>query len=185
MREIIPRQTLLFLFFLLLCSPTFLIKDYCYSIERDSAQIKNIQDFIGLPRRVMGQTRESVIEKLGLPHKSEATKIKNLHVENVYDIYQCFYYEGIQVVIFRSGYEKDREFLSAVTLQKNTDLFDLPIRIGDSASDVKRLLGEPDRLDKHRLVYLDLYSEGPGSDSIDFFFEGETVKQIQWQYFLD
>lgn len=185
MREFVPKQTLFFLVFLLICCPIFLIKNYCYSIERERAQITNIQDLIDLPRRVMGQTQESVIEKWGLPQRSEAKKAKNLHVKNVYDLYQCLTYEGIQVVIFRSGYAEDREFLSAVTLQKNIVLLDLPIRIGDSASDIKRLLGEPDEMDEHRLVYLDLYSEGPGSDRIDFSFEGDTVKQIQWQYFLD
>lgn len=185
MNKNISKLKLLFLSFLFLSNHILASQSFCQPAERDSIHIKNLQNFINLPIHILGHTQESVTKKLGVPLRSEIKEVENLHIENIYDLYQSLFYDGIHIVIFKSGYSKDREFLSVVTLQKNITLLDLSVKIGDSITKIKKLFGEPDEQDKLKLVYFDYYSEGPGSDRVDFYFEGDVINKIQWQYFSD
>ncbi len=172
----IKLTTFLLLFFL--TNPASPSNDF---ITEDNHGNPNLKTLIQAPLERLGQSRDGIIQQLGDPLKTDVEMFPNRHDPSITDYYYYLEYNGIEIVIVHTGF--DKEIVARVVLEKDFPELTLGIRQGNSQTQVKAFLPHPYRESKEILEYWYEYEEGP--DIIRFYFKDEALIKIIWDYFID
>jgi hypothetical protein len=132
------------------------------------------------PIRAMGQSRESIKEKLGPWISLETKTITNRHEVGQNDKTYTVKYDGLILTLYEVVKVK-KEMLVSVRMTKNYPRI-LPELIGLKRGVVETRFGASKPGGE---TYKYALQDGIGENSVICKFDGDTLVQVEWSYYLD
>ena len=120
-------------------------------------------------------TRADAERILGKPVSVSETQVKNHRLTTLR-------FAGL-IVQLRQDPDGSHSVITSIELSDNRWHFPAKLRIGDSRDDALRLLGKPD-VDRPAEFVYGCY-ECVYDDKIHFTFDGNKIKSMKWDFYLD
>ncbi len=134
---------------------------------------------VAAPMNELGESRDSVQTKLGLPLAVKVERIPNAHIPTQTDEIQTLIYQGVSIRIYKVV-ELGKEMLLSVRMTQNHPEA-LPDLIGRDRKDILSSFGVPVVVKSEVWKY----EAGETKTSMQIEFEGAMVVAVQWDYYVD
>jgi hypothetical protein len=135
-----------------------------------------------------GESRSGLVARFGAPRSTSSDTLRNQHDPGVVDSLVTLWYAGFSVRFFVGS--SGNEFPLAVSVTDSSIGLPLPVGIGSRRSAIDHYFGTPD-YEKSRgdslLTQFVVPSAGisPGDNEVVFVLVGNTVRRIEWVYYID
>lgn len=136
----------------------------------------DVRELCRQPEALFGSTRNSMTTRLGQPRRVDVTKIPNRHVQGVIDQRVTLDFGNIEVLLHEVP-RYGSSFLARTRLSGNDPRLPVPLRIGDPAAEVRRLLGRPQAETPEKLEY-DCRWELTAT--LNVYLERGRVRSVEW-----
>jgi hypothetical protein len=128
--------------------------------------------------------RGDVGKVLGPPTSSSGDTLRNVHDPTVVDSLVTLHYPGLEVQFF-VGAAGGNEFPTLVSTTDSSVRLPLPVGIGSSRAELERAFGRADfESSRSDSVCLQFEVSG-GSNQLVFLLLNNTVRRIEWSYYVD
>lgn len=140
-------------------------------------------EFIQIPFKRFGHSRQSIYAVFGAPDKVEVLKVANRHIMEVTDSIYWLKYDGVSFEVYDA--RLNREILTSFSIERDLPFLRLPIQMGASPQRVKSWLGPPYREEKDLLDYGYADDHDPSGFRVFFQFKDSRLFRIKWRVFPD
>ena len=145
----------------------------------------NLEKFAYGGKNFFGKTTDEMIMNFGEPLEVRETPIKNTHAPEQIDTFLEVKFKGLDVRAYKINrdVDPDRELIFSVELTSVWNDPDTGLGIGTDRADVRRILGDPDKIE-NTLDHYTVNTDGYPPD-VYFTYENDKVAGIKWQYHFD
>jgi hypothetical protein len=143
-----------------------------------------IEDLFRQIKQQIGSNREEISSWWGNPDSVIATAVKNLHVPEVIDSVLRLFYEGLQVAVYKSGYDH-REFLTYFLIEENHYLGEMMPQIGAPVDSLVAMLGAPDERGDNIIKYQCDDCESGGVEFVVFHVRNASISGIEFNLWIE
>ena len=140
--------------------------------------IARVDEIIDAPRALFGRTRAEIEQRLGAPRTIEARSLPRHTHPDRRDRVEDLAYPGVTLGV-GSPPDGGASALRRVVVTSGDVALPGALTVGAERHRVEQLLGEPQELTQTRYLYL--YADG-FPDTVEFFFRGDRVSRIEWNY---
>ncbi|MGH7355212.1 MAG: hypothetical protein ACRELS_11660 [Candidatus Rokuibacteriota bacterium] len=146
--------------------------------------IARVDEIIDAPRALFGRTRAEIERRLGAPVATEARSLPRHTHPDLRDRVEDLAYAGVTLGVIAGAAGGSSPTGGSSPLRRvlvTGDGVPLPraLTVGAERRRVEQVLGEPQELTQARYLYL--YADG-FPDTVEFFFRGDRVYRIEWNY---
>jgi hypothetical protein len=146
-----------------------------------SSFVEEINAIAAAPRKILGNSRSSIREKIGPWSSIKIENVANRHAEGWIDNIYTLTYDGLVLSVYDVVAWK-KEMLIAVSMTKNRPNL-LPELIGKTEAAIIKRFGPPVRASQETIEYFTVGDEF--NDVLKVKLRHKIVAEVEWVYSID